>query len=56
VVEVQDGASGRTPLPAVGRDPARGGLGLHLIARLADDHGWWPDGDTESVRATIPGR
>jgi len=56
LVEVQDGASGRAPLPAVGRDPARGGLGLHLIARMADDHGWWPDGDTKSVWATIPRR
>ncbi|PRY48404.1 histidine kinase-like protein [Geodermatophilus tzadiensis] len=40
VLDVSDGAPGREPTPAVDRDPAAGGLGLHLVARLAAAHGW----------------
>ncbi|SFP77694.1 Histidine kinase-like ATPase domain-containing protein [Geodermatophilus dictyosporus] len=40
VLDVSDGAPGRQPTPAVDRDPAAGGLGLHLVARLAVAHGW----------------
>ncbi|SDC91667.1 Histidine kinase-like ATPase domain-containing protein [Geodermatophilus telluris] len=40
VLDVSDAAPGRGPAPAVDRDPAAGGLGLHLIARLAVAHGW----------------
>jgi anti-sigma regulatory factor (Ser/Thr protein kinase) len=40
LVDVTDGAAAEPPAPAVGRDPAHGGLGLHLIARLSAAHGW----------------
>lgn len=40
LLEVSDAAGDRPPSPAVGRDPAYGGLGLHLVARLCRDHGW----------------
>ena len=40
LLDVSDQAAGRPPAPAVDRDPARGGLGLHLIARLTTAHGW----------------
>ncbi|WP_235928255.1 ATP-binding protein [Goekera deserti] len=56
LVEVQDHAATRAPAPAVGRDPALGGLGLYIIADMATEHGWWPDGETKSVWATIPRR
>ncbi|MGY1707823.1 ATP-binding protein [Geodermatophilus sp. SYSU D00697] len=35
LLEVSDAAGDRPPIPAVGRDPAHGGLGLHLVARLS---------------------
>jgi len=41
LIDVTDAATDRTPTPAVGRDPAHGGLGLYLVARLAAAHGWW---------------
>ena len=56
LVEVQDGATGLAPRPAVDRDPGLGGFGLYLIADMATEHGWWPDGDSKSVWATIPRR
>jgi anti-sigma regulatory factor (Ser/Thr protein kinase) len=40
LLEVSDAAGDRPPTPAVGRDPAHGGLGLHLVARLCTAHGW----------------
>jgi anti-sigma regulatory factor (Ser/Thr protein kinase) len=40
LLDVTDAAVDRPPTPAVGRDPALGGLGLYLIARLAGGHGW----------------
>ncbi|MGY1729831.1 hypothetical protein ACI79J_22980 [Geodermatophilus sp. SYSU D01062] len=39
-VEVSDAAGDRPPVPAVGRDAADGGLGLHPVARLSTSHGW----------------
>jgi two-component sensor histidine kinase len=39
LLEVSDAAADRPPTPAVGRDPAHGGLGLHLVARLYTAHG-----------------
>src|SRR5688500_13597415 len=44
LVDVSDAAPERPPTPAVGRDPALGGLGLHLVDRLCDGHGWLVDG------------
>jgi len=40
LIVVTDAAAGTPPTPAVGRDPARGGLGLHLVARLSAAFGW----------------
>jgi anti-sigma regulatory factor (Ser/Thr protein kinase) len=40
---VSDAAPDRPPTPAVDRDPAQGGLGLHLVARICGAHGWFSD-------------
>lgn len=40
LVDVTDAAPDRGPTPAIGRDPAEGGLGLYLVARLGTAHGW----------------
>ena len=40
LVDVSDASPDEPPRPAVDRDPALGGLGLHLVARLAAGHGW----------------
>jgi hypothetical protein len=42
------------PVPAVGRDPAQGGLGLHLVARLSVAHGWYVDDGAKHVWACLP--
>ena len=42
------------PAPAVDRDPAQGGLGLHLVARLSVAHGWYVDGPCKHVWACLP--
>lgn len=49
VVVVTDAAPDRPPTPTVDRDPARGGLGLHLIARLCAGYGWTVDEDRKHV-------
>lgn len=40
LIDVTDAATDHSPVPAVDRDPALGGLGLHLIAGLCARHGW----------------
>src|SRR3712207_1378639 len=35
LLEVRDASTARPPAPAVGRDAALGGMGLHLVARLS---------------------
>jgi signal transduction histidine kinase len=54
-IEVTDTATDRPPVPAVGRDAAEGGLGLHLVARLASAHGWWVGGGRKTVWARLRG-
>ena len=40
LLTVSDAAGDLPPTPAVGRDAALGGLGLYMVAGLADAHGW----------------
>jgi anti-sigma regulatory factor (Ser/Thr protein kinase) len=54
LVEVCDSAVQTPPTPAVGRDPSQGGLGLYLIAEMADDHGWHLADGQKSVWALLP--
>jgi two-component sensor histidine kinase len=41
------------PTPAQGRDPARGGFGLYLVADLAQRHGWCAERTAKTVWATV---
>ena len=54
LVDVSDGAPEAMPAPAIDRDPAQGGLGLYLIARLSVAHGWYVDGGSKHVWACLP--
>jgi anti-sigma regulatory factor (Ser/Thr protein kinase) len=54
LVEVSDRAVGSPPVPAVDRDPSEGGLGLHLIAELSSEHGWYVSGECKHVWALLP--
>jgi anti-sigma regulatory factor (Ser/Thr protein kinase) len=54
LLDVSDRAPETMPRPAVDRDPAQGGLGLHLVARLAVAHGWYVDGRRKHVWACLP--
>jgi hypothetical protein len=54
LLDVSDTAPEEMPTPAVDRDPARGGMGLHMVARLALAHGWYVDQDRKHVWACLP--
>ncbi|RZU33885.1 ATP-binding protein [Blastococcus saxobsidens] len=54
LIEVSDQAAQTPPTPAVGRDPSFGGLGLYLIAELADEHGWYSWDGHKHVWALLP--
>lgn len=54
LLDVSDQAWTSMPAPAVDRDPAQGGLGLHLVARLAVAHGWYVDSGAKHVWACLP--
>jgi anti-sigma regulatory factor (Ser/Thr protein kinase) len=54
LLEVSDGAADRPPMPAVGRDPSNGGLGLYLIAELSSAHGWYVEDGAKHVWAILP--
>ncbi|WP_143278415.1 ATP-binding protein [Blastococcus haudaquaticus] len=54
VVEVGDQASAAAPEPAVGRDPALGGMGLHIVASLSSAHGWFVEGGRKFVWTSLP--
>lgn len=53
LIEVIDAAPDRPPIPAVGRDAALGGLGLHLVSRLCDGHGWLAEAGCKRVWAHL---
>jgi Histidine kinase-like ATPase domain len=50
---VDDEAPDRPPRPAVGRDPALGGMGLGMVAGLSLQHGWQPHPGRKSVWAEL---
>ena len=54
LIEVSDQAAHTPPAPAVGRDPSFGGLGLYLIAELAEEHGWYAADGAKHVWALLP--
>jgi hypothetical protein len=54
LIDVSDRAPESMPAPAVDRDPAQGGLGLYLVARLSVAHGWYIDGGAKHVWACLP--
>ena len=54
LLDVSDRAPHHLPEPAVDRDPARGGMGLHLVARMSVAHGWYVDGGAKHVWACLP--
>jgi anti-sigma regulatory factor (Ser/Thr protein kinase) len=56
LIDVRDCAPDSMPAPAVDRDPAQGGMGLHLVARLSVAHGWYVDDGTKHVWACLPTR
>ena len=55
MVSVSDHKPESPPEPAHGRDPALGGLGLHLIADLALRHGWFAERGSKTVWAVVAG-
>ena len=54
LLDVSDRAPEAMPAPAVDRDPAQGGLGLYLVARLSVAHGWYVDEQCKHVWACLP--
>lgn len=55
LVDVTDAAPGRPPVPALDRDPALGGLGLYLVARLCSSYGWWVESSRKHVWGCLSG-
>jgi two-component sensor histidine kinase len=54
LVDVSDADSIHCPTPAVDRDPAFGGLGLHLVVGLSSTHGWSVRSGRKHVWACVP--
>jgi anti-sigma regulatory factor (Ser/Thr protein kinase) len=54
LLDVSDRDPDTMPTPAVDRDPAQGGLGLYLVARLSVAHGWYVDDGAKHVWACLP--
>lgn len=53
LIVVTDSGVDEPPSPAVDRDPAHGGLGLYLVARVCTAHGWTVDQGRKHVWACI---
>ena len=56
LIDASDAAGDSPPRPAVDRDAAHGGLGLYLVARLCDAHGWQPHPAGKTVWACLAAR
>jgi anti-sigma regulatory factor (Ser/Thr protein kinase) len=54
LIDVSDRAPETMPAPVVDRDPAQGGMGLQLVAKLSVAHGWYVDDGTKHVWACLP--
>ena len=54
LLDVSDRARHAMPAPTADRDPAKGGMGLQLVARLSVAHGWYVDEDRKHVWACLP--
>ena len=54
LLDVSDRAPDHMPEPAVDRDPAHGGMGLHMVARMSVAHGWYVDDGAKHVWACLP--
>jgi anti-sigma regulatory factor (Ser/Thr protein kinase) len=54
LLDLSDEAPDRPPVPAVDRDPALGGMGLHLVAQLSTDYGWECRPGRKHVWARLP--
>ncbi len=54
LLDVSDRAPDVMPAPVVDRDPAYGGMGLQLVARLSVAHGWYVDSGAKHVWACLP--
>jgi anti-sigma regulatory factor (Ser/Thr protein kinase) len=53
LVSVTDAAPDRPPAPAIDRDPAAGGMGLHMVAHTAVACGWTPTDEDKTVWAVV---
>jgi signal transduction histidine kinase len=53
LLDVSDAEPGTPPVPATDRDPARGGLGLPMVARICAEHGWTVHGGRKHVWAQV---
>jgi anti-sigma regulatory factor (Ser/Thr protein kinase) len=54
LLDLSDEAPDRPPVPAVDRDPALGGMGLHLVAQLSTEYGWEGRPGRKHVWARLP--
>jgi hypothetical protein len=54
LIDVSDADATHWPTPAVDRDPAYGGLGLHLVVGLSTTHGWSVRSGRKHVWACVP--
>ncbi|MGY1708966.1 ATP-binding protein [Geodermatophilus sp. SYSU D00758] len=54
LLDLSDEAPDRPPVPAVDRDPALGGMGLHLVAQLSVGYGWESRPGRKHVWARLP--
>jgi anti-sigma regulatory factor (Ser/Thr protein kinase) len=54
LIDVSDRAPKTMPAPVVDRDPAQGGMGLQVVAKLSVAHGWYVDDGAKHVWACLP--